>query len=245
MAISILAEYPGKVAAATADYPLGVARNVSAPGALDGTPWEQLLYRDIQGLLQGLLEQVPAGPVAPSGTPDTALTSQYIDSLKLIVQGLDVTTFANAELDTALRAAPDGLGGTQWIANVAEELATAELDTSLVLTPDGLGGVGFNTIPGTGITNVALSNKATAALASVAIDNPGTYLAWGMNTDALGDSDYSGFALVVNGAFVLQSSDSTSGIAVLENRFSLSGANLRYGVTIGGASCYIYALKVA
>ncbi len=149
MAIRLIDEYPGKVGAPTAAYPEGVPQNVTSPGGLDGTPWEEAYLKDIQGFLQGLLAQVPAGPVVPSGTPDTVLVSQYIDAMKLITQGLDIAAFANAEIDTTLRLAPDGLGESQWLLQVAEEMATAILNTDLVLVPDGLGGVVFASVPGT------------------------------------------------------------------------------------------------
>lgn len=147
MAIRIIDEYPGQVGAPDVDYPEGVPRNVTSPGGGDGTPWEEAFLKDIQGLMQGLLAQVPAGPIVPSGVPDTVLISQYIDAMKLIVQGLDITTFDNAELDTDLRLAPDGTGNTQWLLNVAEQLATAILNVDLVLKPDGLGGVVFGSVP--------------------------------------------------------------------------------------------------
>lgn len=147
MAIRIIDQYPGQVGAPDVNYPEGVPRNVTSPGGGDGTPWEEALLKDMQGLMQGLLAQVPAGPIVPSGVPDTVLISQYIDAMKLITQGLDVLTFANAENDTSLRLAPDGLGNTQWLLNVADQLATAILDTSFVLKPDGLGGVFFGSVP--------------------------------------------------------------------------------------------------
>lgn len=147
MAIRIIDQYPGQVGAPDTAYPEGIPRNVTSPGGGDGTPWEEALLKDIQGLMQGLLAQVPAGPVTPSGVPDTVLVSQYIDSMKLITQGLDILTFANAETDTSLRLAPDGLGSLQWLVNVAEQMATVNLNTDLVMKPDGLGGVVFGTVP--------------------------------------------------------------------------------------------------
>ena len=97
-----------QVGAPDVNYPEGVPRNVTSPGGGDGTPWEESLLKDIQGLMQGLLAQVPAGPIVPSGVPDTVLVSQYIDAMKLITQGLDTLTFASAELDTSLRLRQEG-----------------------------------------------------------------------------------------------------------------------------------------
>lgn len=70
--------FPGKTAGATNNYPYGEARNVSAPGAGDGTPWDAALVNDIFGLLQGLLVRAN---IPPNGQPDTALNSQYLQAL--------------------------------------------------------------------------------------------------------------------------------------------------------------------
>lgn len=238
MAIRIIDAYPGKVGAATASYPEGVPRNVSAPGALDGTPWEELAYQDIQGLLQGLLAQVPAGPIVPSGTPDTVLASQYIDALKLIVQGLDITTFDNAELDTKLRAAPDGLGNMQWLLTVIEEAATSELNTNLVLTPDGLGGVAFTVIPGSGITNtaVAAANTAVADFHALTIDLVSTWLVTAVGERDIGAGQQkaaSGQCLIVAGVITSQGSlfnvDQVAVAQWVPAGFVMNGTNIDWG----------------
>lgn len=84
MAISIAEQYPGKTAGTNTDYPLGQARNVTAPGDGTGTPWEQAIVNDDQGFKQALLA---AAALTPSGTPDTAVASQYLEALKLITTG--------------------------------------------------------------------------------------------------------------------------------------------------------------
>lgn len=85
MAISINDQYPGKTAGVNADYPQGQARNITTPGDGTGTPWEAAIVNDDQGFKQAILAE--AG-VAPSGTPDTAVDSQYLDALKTIVAGM-------------------------------------------------------------------------------------------------------------------------------------------------------------
>lgn len=67
---------------ASAAYPGGSFLNASAPGAEDGTPFEQKWPNDIYGFLQGLL--ATAG-IVPSGTPDTALVSQYRDAMESLM----------------------------------------------------------------------------------------------------------------------------------------------------------------
>lgn len=93
MAISISEQYPGKTAGNTTDYPFGEARNVTAPGDGTGTPWEQAIVNDDQGFKQALLA---AAGVAPSGTPDTALASQYLQALQTLFTGkISATLSAN------------------------------------------------------------------------------------------------------------------------------------------------------
>lgn len=85
MAIRIDEQYPGKTAGANSNYPHGEARNVTAPGDGTGTPWEKAIVNDDQGFKQALLEE--AG-ITPSGTPDTAVASQYLQALKKVVQAM-------------------------------------------------------------------------------------------------------------------------------------------------------------
>ena len=84
MAISISEQYPGKTAGNTTNYPLGEARNVTTPGDGTGTPWEQAIVNDDQGFKQALLA---AAGLTPSGTPDTALVSQYLQALQTLFVG--------------------------------------------------------------------------------------------------------------------------------------------------------------
>jgi hypothetical protein len=64
---------------ASGSYPQGKAKNVSAPGAGDGTPWYANLVNDLLfGPWQAILRLT--GTV-PSGVPDTANTTQYMEAL--------------------------------------------------------------------------------------------------------------------------------------------------------------------
>lgn len=78
MAINPESQYPGKINPSDSDYPYGSARNVTVPGDGTGTPWEAALVKDIMGLQQALLS---AASIVPSGSPDTAGTSQYFDAI--------------------------------------------------------------------------------------------------------------------------------------------------------------------
>lgn len=83
MAINLLTEYPGKVAAASAGFPFGSARNVTTPGDGTGTPWEQAIVNDLVGWQQALLSRVGA---TPTGTPDEVGASQYLDAIEEIIR---------------------------------------------------------------------------------------------------------------------------------------------------------------
>jgi hypothetical protein len=84
MALLIENEYPGKSAPASAAYPQGAARNITAPGDGLGTPLEKEWVNDLFGLQQALLA---AAGLTPSGSPDTALASQYLQGIIQQVQG--------------------------------------------------------------------------------------------------------------------------------------------------------------
>lgn len=82
MAISIAEEYPGKTAGTNTNYPYGQARDVVSPGDGLGTPWKQGIVNDDQGFKQALL--IEAG-IVPSGVPDTAVASQYLQAIKALI----------------------------------------------------------------------------------------------------------------------------------------------------------------
>lgn len=88
MAISPKVVYNGQVDASDPAYPQGKARNIVVVGDGIGTPWEQRLVNDIFGFQQALL--LAAG-ITPSGTPDTALVSQYLDAVRWIAAGVRST----------------------------------------------------------------------------------------------------------------------------------------------------------
>lgn len=84
MALDQNAQYPVGTIGPNANYPEGEAVNSSAPGALDGYPWEKEGVNDLLGFQQALLR---AGGVAASGNPDTAVLSQYLQMLVEIASG--------------------------------------------------------------------------------------------------------------------------------------------------------------
>ncbi len=78
MAINPASQYPGQTAPASTDYPYGSARDVSSPGAGDGTPLQQAWVNDWFGFQQRVLQ---AAGITPSGNPDTAVASDVFNGL--------------------------------------------------------------------------------------------------------------------------------------------------------------------
>lgn len=83
MALDLTDRYDGQVTAGDASYPYGKARNVTVEGDGTGTPYEQDLVNDLLGFLQGLLV---ASDLEPSGSPDTALVSQYLQAVGWVAE---------------------------------------------------------------------------------------------------------------------------------------------------------------
>ena len=81
MALKIDTEFPGQSVAGNASYPQGSAKNVTAPGANNGTPLTARLLNDFFGFFQKLLN---AAGVTPSGNPDTVLASDYYTALNTL-----------------------------------------------------------------------------------------------------------------------------------------------------------------
>lgn len=82
MAIIPESQYPGKITPASAEYPYGQARNITLPGDGTGTPWEAALVNDLFGFQQALLSEAE---ITPSGDPETATASQYLEALKKLL----------------------------------------------------------------------------------------------------------------------------------------------------------------
>jgi len=104
MAINPETKYPGKIAPSTSDYPYGAARNVTVPGDGTGTPWEAGIVNDLLGFQQALLS---AAAIVPSGTPDNANISQYLQAVRAIISGRTPSAFAD-EANMAVGTALDG-----------------------------------------------------------------------------------------------------------------------------------------
>lgn len=130
---------------ASASYPGGSFKNETAPGNLDGTPFEKKWPDDIQGILQKLLD---AAGITASGTPDTVVASDYYDALVKIfgfAHVYDDTGAANA-YQLALRSGAkvedyqDGQPITFMATSTNTGASTAQIDalgTKDITYPDG------------------------------------------------------------------------------------------------------------
>ena len=89
--------FAGRLAAPTAEYPQGKAINQTVTGATDGTPYIADDRNDVFGMQQAILRWTAQ---APSGTPETALMSQFVAGMAEIAMGratllVDTSTGAN------------------------------------------------------------------------------------------------------------------------------------------------------
>lgn len=82
MAIIPNTQFPGKTAGTNTNYPYGQARDVTTSGDGTGTPWVAALANDLFGFQQALLQ---AAGIAPSGSPDTAVASQYLQAIQALI----------------------------------------------------------------------------------------------------------------------------------------------------------------
>lgn len=90
MAIKPSDVYPAQVdVTSPSDYPQGKAQNITIADDGTGTPLEKTWVNDLWGFLQSLLRE--DGGAVPSGTPDTARASQYLDGVKAAALNADYT----------------------------------------------------------------------------------------------------------------------------------------------------------
>ena len=77
--VNLESQYPGKIDPSSSNYPYGEPRNITVPGDGTGTPFEAAWIKDLAGLQQATVAQ--AG-IVPSGNPDTAVLSQFLEGIK-------------------------------------------------------------------------------------------------------------------------------------------------------------------
>lgn len=98
MALELDSRYPGRFSPGDANYPQGSFKNRSAPGALDGSYLERDWANDKEGFFQRLM--LVAG-IAPNGSVDTALSSQYYNALLAVIQSNNADTLNTVRINVA------------------------------------------------------------------------------------------------------------------------------------------------
>lgn len=112
---STLAQFIGRITSPTPEFPFGSSKDETTAGAADGTPYIRLRADDIFGMQQSFLS---AAGITPSGNPDNALASQYLDA----IVGLNWYQYANYKAESvAIR------NGRKFIALAANGPLTANV----------------------------------------------------------------------------------------------------------------------
>ena len=65
----------------TGSYDYGILKDVTSPGAGDGSPWRQDIAQDIYYAIAAVCKE---GGEAPDGTPETTSSSQFLNAIKEI-----------------------------------------------------------------------------------------------------------------------------------------------------------------
>jgi hypothetical protein len=108
MALKPSDRYPAQIDTDVA-YPFGKARNAGSFQDGTGTPLEKDLVNDLFGMQQALLV---AASLEPSGTPDSASVSQYLEAVRRVSLGVDLRSrLALRRLDQLSSAATGSLSG--------------------------------------------------------------------------------------------------------------------------------------
>lgn len=106
--LTTVAEFVGRINIASAAYPYGSGVDDSTGTAEDGTPYREIWFNDIAGLLQALLVEAS---IIPSEVADTALVSQYLQAIQAIALAIaqDAITVADLVPSTRVVGTGDGL----------------------------------------------------------------------------------------------------------------------------------------
>ncbi len=125
MALDPGARYPGQLNVGVPEYPYGQARNRSAPGDTDGTPWEADIVNDVLGFQQAALRH--AG-ITPSETPDRAGdgNSQYLTALRKLRTESHLANWFSGVHASGAGAAANNRTKMIWSAVLARFVAGAD-----------------------------------------------------------------------------------------------------------------------
>ena len=90
--LKIYQRYAPAAVAPTTAYPLGSIKNDSVPGADDGTPLEKDWGNNVEAFHQALMAEAA---LTASGSPDTAVTSQLLEAVKIVAASVVKTQMAD------------------------------------------------------------------------------------------------------------------------------------------------------
>lgn len=139
--------------AASAAYPLGSAKNETAPGANDGSEFKLVRANDIFGLQQALLQM--AG-ITATGNPDSALnktSSQYLQAILHLALSARVFTDSGAADAYVLTAVNNNPAPDNYQANMTVEFIAANTNT----------GPSTANLEGLGAKNIFINGAALVA----------------------------------------------------------------------------------
>ena len=130
-------DFPGQTIITDPNYPHGKARNVTAPGDGNGTPWEERVVNDLWGFMQALLAR---GGVAPSGVPDNVAASDYVDSLNSAYHQTLQEAYDKSVLDGDNPTIALGSDDLRIVASNGAETEFGNGQGSLLCAPSSTGG---------------------------------------------------------------------------------------------------------
>lgn len=173
MSLNISTQYPGQSNAPTTAYPYGSTKNVSSPGAGDGTPVDQAWVNDWIGFQQASLQK--AG-ITPSGSPDSAIFSDLLNALQTI------TSASSASIGFAVNSRMYVASASVSATFTADEVTVAtgfggraykisSVSKTINVSTTGSGGMDTGSVPASGFVGIYLIyNPTTQASALLAVN---------------------------------------------------------------------------
>lgn len=152
-----LTAFIGRVTAADSNYPYGSSKSETTSGAGDGTPYIKARADDIAGFQQAMLTE--AG-IVPSGSADTALNSQYLESLRVILNARTTTHNMASDADYTLTATQNKynrfvITDTSVLLTTTKNIIIGASQKRFLVQNNTAQSLVFKTSGGTGITVVA------------------------------------------------------------------------------------------
>lgn len=160
-------DFTGRITPPSAAYPYGSSQDETVSGANDGTPYIEIRANDVFGMQQSLLA---SAAIVPSGTADTALLSQYVQSIVEIAAGRAVTAVEGA---SAVNAYIVGVSPNQQAPNTLFDGLRVEFTPAVANTGTSTlnaFGLGVKTIHLSGVNNAILAGRRQTFIYNLGID---------------------------------------------------------------------------